>query len=119
MNKKMICIICPKGCHLNVESLCNEIKIDGNSCIRGEKYAIEEINNPQRNIASTILIKNGKYKVVSVATSKPIAKEKIEEVMTIIKKLDIEAPVKAGQIVYKNIDNDGTDIIVTRDMERK
>lgn len=117
MNKQLICIVCPRGCHLEAQIDKDNIIVNGNNCVRGMSYAIEEINNPKRNIASTIAVRNGKYKVVSVATTKPIAKSKIFEVMEIIKKLEAIAPVKAGQVVLENIDEDGTNLVITRNME--
>ncbi|MEG0664100.1 MAG: molybdopterin oxidoreductase, partial [Clostridia bacterium] len=29
--KKLICIVCPKGCHLNIDEK-NDYKITGNNC---------------------------------------------------------------------------------------
>ena len=40
--KEMICIVCPRGCHLKVN---DNNEVSGNFCPRGAKYAIEEIFN--------------------------------------------------------------------------
>ena len=41
--KEMICIVCPMGCHLQVDdSNLDDIKVTGNTCLRGPKYAREE-----------------------------------------------------------------------------
>ena len=49
--KEMICIVCPRGCHLKVN---DNNEVSGNFCPRGAKYAIEEITCPKRYITSTV-----------------------------------------------------------------
>ena len=39
MKRELTCIICPIGCQLTVEKTDDEIKVSGNTCPRGEKYA--------------------------------------------------------------------------------
>ena len=80
---KLICIICPRGCHLEVDENFN---VTGNFCKRGEIYAKKELTSPERTITSTIKVLNGDLSRVSVSTSKPIPKELIHAVMNEIKK---------------------------------
>ena len=35
--KELICIVCPKGCHLKVDEN-NDYKVSGNACERGAEY---------------------------------------------------------------------------------
>ena len=53
--KELICIVCPKGCHLYVDEENNDF-VTGNSCPRGAAYGQNEIRNPQRTLTSTPLI---------------------------------------------------------------
>ena len=46
MEKEMICIVCPVGCHISVNTETYEVK--GNSCPRGEVYGKEELIAPKR-----------------------------------------------------------------------
>ena len=50
MIKELICIICPMGCHLQIEmdDMKNINLVTGNSCPRGEKYACKELIHPER-----------------------------------------------------------------------
>ena len=52
--------------------------------------------------------------MVSVKTASPVPKENIFDVMELIKKTSVKAPVKIGDIILTNIY--GTDIIVTKDI---
>lgn len=114
--RKMICIICPKGCHLEIDE--NQ-KVSGNSCKRGEVYAINELTNPTRTVTSTIRVINGKISRVPVVTTKPVPKNKIFEVMNEINQKVVYAPVKVGDIIIKNILDLDIDIKATRDIEKK
>ncbi|WP_374058635.1 hypothetical protein [Alkalibacter rhizosphaerae] len=60
MMKRMTCILCPNGCKLKVEYSGKEIfSVEGGKCPRGDKFADQEINDPQRNIATSVLVKGG------------------------------------------------------------
>lgn len=114
--RKMICIICPKGCHLEIDD--NHI-VTGNSCKRGEVYAISEVTNPTRMVTSTVKVKNGIIKRVPVVTSNPVPKNKIFEVMHEINNITVDAPIKINDIIIKNILDLGLDIKATRNVEKE
>lgn len=111
MNEKreMICIMCPMGCNLTVERLEGEIKVSGNSCIRGENFAKEELSCPKRIVTTSVKTKDG---VKSCKTTKPIPKDKIFEVVKEIEKLRLKK-VKFGQVIIKNVLKTGADIVIT------
>ena len=44
MEKEMICIVCPVGCHISVNTETYEVK--GNACPRGAVYGKEELTAP-------------------------------------------------------------------------
>lgn len=113
--KELICIVCPKGCHLKVEEDQN-YKVSGNGCPRGEEYGKKELINPMRVITSTIKIKNGIQERVSVKTSTDISKDKIWDVMKQLDDLEVYAPVHRGQIVCENICKTDANIVITKDI---
>jgi len=114
----ILCIRCPKGCELKVSNNKKDIKVEGNECRIGLEYAIEEIKNPVRIVASTISILNSNYPRLPVRTKDTIPKNKIKKVIETIRGVTIKAPIKQGQIIIKNIANTGSDLIAERDMER-
>ena len=95
MPTNLICITCPRGCHLTVDDNKN---VTGNNCPRGVIYALNELSNPTRNITTTIRVNNSDIKMLSVATSKPIPKGKIFDVVNEIKKVEIIATKNAYKI---------------------
>ena len=117
MEKQLICICCPKGCHLNVDA--ENGSVTGNGCKRGIEYGINEVTNPVRVVTSTVKVSNGELPVVTVKTRNPIPKELNFKCMEEINKTVVEAPVKIGDIIIKNVLETGVDIIATRNIQEK
>ena len=115
MEKELICICCPKGCHLKVDAEAKNVT--GNGCPRGIEYGINEVTNPVRVITSTVKVQNGELPVVPVKTTNPIPKGLNFKCMEEINKAIVTAPVKIGDIVIKNVLGTGADIIVTRNVK--
>ena len=53
--KELICIVCPKGCHLKVDEE-NGCAVTGNGCPRGAEYGKNELLHPTRVLTSLSLI---------------------------------------------------------------
>lgn len=107
----LICIVCPRGCHLKVDEKMN---VTGNFCPRGKIYAINELTDPKRMVTSTVTIENGEINRLSVITSDAISKNKIFEVVEEIKKTKVKAPIKIGDVIIPNVLGLGVDIVATK-----
>jgi len=115
MEKELICIVCPNGCHLKID---DNLNVTGNICHRGEAYALSEIKNPERTVTSTIRLEGSKVlNVLPVKTSGFIPKSKIFEVMREINKLKATCPVKVGQVIEEDVLGLGVNIVATRSVE--
>lgn len=112
---KFICIVCPKGCHLEVDE---NLKVTGNSCKRGETYGISEATNPVRMVTSTIKIKSELITRLPVRTDQPIPKSRIFDVMAEINKLEVIAPIAIKDVLIENVLGLGVNIIATRTIEK-
>lgn len=114
MKKKMICIVCPRGCEIEVDYKEKEIyNIEGYACKRGYEYAKEEIIAPKRVITSTVKVTNGKIPVVSVKTDGGVPKEKIFDCMKEIYSQSVKSGIKAGDVIIENILNLGVNVVAT------
>ena len=111
---KLICINCPRGCHLEVEKVNDEIQVTGNACKRGLTYAISEMTNPLRTVTTTLPIDSIDHRRIPVITSKPVPKGKIMDVMKALKDLKVEAPVKMGDVIVKDVIGLDCDIIASK-----
>ncbi|MGL5067719.1 MAG: DUF1667 domain-containing protein [Sarcina sp.] len=112
MVKKLICIVCPKGCHLTVDTELGEVS--GNICKRGQIYGLNEVKNPTRIITSTVKINNYDNVVLPVKTKEPIPKGMIFDVMKEINKATVTLPVTVGDVIIDNILNTGVNIVSTK-----
>ncbi|MBQ7994869.1 MAG: DUF1667 domain-containing protein [Bacilli bacterium] len=115
MEHDLICIVCPRGCHLHVDE---NLKVTGNFCPRGEAYGKQEVTNPTRVVTSTVKINGSDLAMCPVKTFSPIPKGKIFDVMASINKVEIDAPVHIGDVIIHDVCGTGVDIVATRDMER-
>ena len=116
MIKKLTCIECPRSCALNVDiENCQIIKVEGSKCPKGEEYAKNEIENPLRILTGTVLAQDLALKMIPIRTDKPIPKIKILEAAAEIKKIKINKPVHAGDIIAPNFLGLGINLIATRD----
>lgn len=116
--KELICIGCPLGCMLTVHMEENEIiSVEGNTCIRGDKYARKEVTNPTRIVTTSVAVKNGDKPWVSVKTKEDIPKEKIQECIKALKDIKVEAPVSIGDVILENVGNTGIQIVATRNVD--
>lgn len=117
--EEMVCIMCPLGCRLVVTLEDNgELLVSGNKCPRGIEYGRQEMTEPLRILTSSVLVKNGDVPLVSVKTSKPVPRRLLNDIMEILRKTVVEAPVKSGDVLIENILDTGADIIATRNVER-
>ncbi|MGX8701906.1 DUF1667 domain-containing protein [Caproiciproducens sp.] len=112
---ELICIVCPKGCHLKVDEK-NGCAVTGNGCKRGEVYGKKELTDPTRVVPSTVKINGGSHRRLPVKTSEPIPKAMIFDAMKLLDTVEVTAPVKRGDVVYKDILGTGIDFVATRDM---
>lgn len=116
MIKNLTCIECPLGCVLSVDvENCKVIKVNANKCPEGEKYAVSEIENPTRILTATVLCQGLNLKMLPVRTDQPIPKSRILEAMDQIRKIRIDKPVQAGDILAKNFLGLEVNLIATRD----
>lgn len=111
--KELTCIICPRGCHLQID---DSLNVTGNFCPRGAKYAKEEITCPKRIITTFIRVNNRENTVVSVKTSDSIEKALMFKVLEEINKVKVSAPVKVGDVVIKNVLGTGADVVITKEI---
>ncbi len=116
---ELTCIGCPLGCLLTVEKDGDEIKVSGNTCLNGERYAKEEVTAPKRILTQSVRVRGGEDKMCSVKTSSPIPKDMILKASEIIRKITVDAPIEIGTIIISNICDTGVDVIATRKVRKK
>jgi CxxC motif-containing protein len=117
-NKELICIGCPLGCLLCADIADGKvISVKGNTCPKGSQYAVKECTAPERSVTSTVYVKNGDRPTVSVKTATDIPKGKIFDVMSLLRGIEVAAPVHIGDVIVTDIAGTGVNMIATKTVE--
>lgn len=113
--KELICIVCPKGCHLQVDED-RDYAVSGNSCPRGAEYGKMELTHPTRVVTSTVRCTGGAHPRCPVKTAEPIPKELIFQAVRCLDGVELTAPVHTGDVVVADVCGTGVPFVATRDL---
>ena len=115
--RELVCIRCPIGCSLVAKMTESGVEVTGNTCKRGEEYAVAECVAPTRTVTTTVKVLDGEIARVPVKTAAPIPKDRIFAALYEIKTAEALAPVKEGATLIKNVAGTGVDVVATRTVE--
>ena len=116
--RELTCIGCPLGCQLTVTMGNGEIKVEGNTCPRGEAYAKKEVTNPTRIVTSTVRVEGGTIERASVKTASDIPKGKIFDCMKEIRAVKVAAPVHIGDVIIADCAGTGVAVVASKNVGR-
>lgn len=139
--RTITCVVCPAGCEIAIrrrpgtgtvvaaaaasseEAFSSESPnafiIEGFGCKRGKVYAQEELTSPRRTLTTTVRVTGGSLPLVPVRTRGSIPKRLVMACMGELNRVELAAPVRAGQVVVKDILGTGVDVVATRDVEER
>ena len=115
MKRELTCIICPRGCALTAGISGSQVNVSGNACPKGKEYAVSECLNPMRTVTATVRVANREDTMVSVKTLRPVPKKNTMDVINLLRGIRIQAPVRIGETVVKDVF--GTDIVITKSID--
>lgn len=113
--KELICIVCPKGCHLHVDEE-NGCAVTGNACERGAEYGRVELTAPTRVITSTVAVMGSVHPRCPVKTDAPIPKHLIFDAMKTLEGLQLTAPIRTGQVIVGQVCGTQANFVATRNV---
>lgn len=118
------CTTCPSECLLTVEvergadGAVVEVRfVTGNSCLRGDTFAHQELTCPMRVLTTTVAVSGGDEALLPVRTANAIPLELHAKAMDLIRGLVIEAPIRMSDVVLPNLLDTGTDLIASMDID--
>jgi CxxC motif-containing protein len=121
MSQELVCITCPMGCRLTVDTQADgSLEVSGNRCARGIKYANEELLAPKRMVSATARIAGAGHEALDAIARLPVRttlaypKEGVAELLAAIYALDVKLPVKRGATLIKDFKGSGVDVIAAR-----
>ena len=115
MKKEIICTVCPRGCHIQVEGEGDKVlSVEGQGCKRGLEYATAEFAHPVRILTTLVKLAGVQNDLLPVRSSQPVPKEKLFECMDVIRATTVKLPVKRYDVIVPNICGTGVDIVATK-----
>mgnify|MGYP001056529406 CR=1 FL=1 len=115
---KYLCIGCPLGCQLEVEHTGKDIhRVSGYSCRRGKEFAESEHTDPRRTLTTTVHVVGGAERRLPVKTEVPIPKHEVSRLCDELRKINVQAPVRQGDVVVADALGLGIDVVATRDIQ--
>lgn len=119
------CTTCPSECLLTVEversadgAVAEVRSVAGNSCPRGDKFAHQELTCPMRLLTTTVAVSGGDEALLPVRTAEAIPLALHAQAMDLIRGLVVEAPIRMGDVVLKNLLDTNINLIASMDIDR-
>lgn len=94
------------------------VRVTSNTCPRGEAYARREAVSPMRTVTSSVAVEGGVRPVVPVKTVPDVPKDRIFPVMDAIRDLTVPAPVRAGDVLLRDVAGTGADVVATAGLDK-
>lgn len=113
--KEVICIVCPRGCHLEVDEK-NGYAVTGNGCPRGAAYGKAELQCPTRVLTSTVRLEEAALRRLPVKTDRAIPRDRMREAMAVLDRVTVHPPVAVGQVLIPDLLGTGANLVATREV---
>ena len=111
----MICIVCPVGCQAELTVQGKQVlDVKGCNCERGTTHVMEEYTAPKRVLTTTVRVRGGIVSMLPVRTLKPIPKELLRPAVAALRKVEVETPIRIGEVVQGNLFDTGVDVVASR-----
>lgn len=118
--RHFVCVICPIGCEIDVVHDGSKIiSMEGNKCEKSEEFVSQELIEPIRILTTTVRIQGSNWPVIPVRTDKPVPKRLFPHIMRQLRRIKLQAPVNMLDVVVKDIDGMGANLIATRTMSQE
>lgn len=118
------CTTCPSECLLTVEversadgAVVEVHSVTGNSCLRGDTFAHQELTCPMRVLTTTVAVSGGDEVLLPVRTAEAIPLELHAQAMALIRGLVVNAPIRMGDVVLPNLLDTNINLVASMDIE--
>lgn len=120
MDKQTVtCIVCPRSCRITVTEGPDGLSVTGQGCKRGLAFAKNEVTNPMRMLTSTVAIAGAALRRLPVISTAEVPKSQLDECLRAVYALRAEAPVRAGDVLVRDLCGTGVDLVAARSMDAR
>ena len=110
------CTGCPNSCMLELIMKEDEIlEIRGAACDRSITFIREQLDHPKRIFTGTVKMKcaDGQWSLAPVHSSETVPVAELQHLARLCRRIRINGPVCAGQVIIKNIGGTGADLLAS------
>ena len=95
MTERLVCIVCPVGCELEVEAGAGDVVVNGNRCPKGYDYGRTEAVDPRRTLTTALPVIGGAEPLVPVRVD-GVPRAMLMEAMGRLRTMSATAPIHLG-----------------------
>lgn len=112
-----VCILCPKGCLVQMSVEGDHCITIGNACPKGAVFAEQEYRHPVRTLCTTVKTNSEQYPRLPVKTAQSIPKNMQMQVMMCLNEVCVDLPILVGTTIVENVLGTGVNIVATMTLE--
>ena len=110
------CIICPRGCSLQITVDDGRVTVEGNECPNGEDHGIEEATAPRRILTTTVQTTVTDMPRLPVRSVGDVLLMDIDRLIREIDSVVVARPLQCGDLVAADLCGIGVNLIATDDL---
>jgi CxxC motif-containing protein len=110
---RMLCIVCPMGCELDVGAQDGTFQVRGAQCKLGVEYGAREAQAPRRVLTTTLATSWGRP--LPVRSAAPVDRSLLLAIQRQLAGIVVDRPVAIGETVLADLDGQGTPLVATAD----
>lgn len=115
--KEVVCVVCPRGCRIQVEVKEQDYFMTQNGCNRGPIYVRQELTDPRRSLTTTIQVHGGVEHRLPVVTNQDIPRDIVFDALELLSTVVVEAPIIVGDIIIDNILGTNVSIVAAKSLK--
>jgi len=93
--------------------------LEGAACRRGRESCIQEVLDPRRMLSTTVRLRHADRPLLPVRTCVPIPRDRIPQAMGQLREIAVEAPVRMGDVVFRDLAGTGIDVVAAESAPRQ
>jgi CxxC motif-containing protein len=93
--------------------------MEGNKCKKSDEFVKQELIEPMRVLTTTVRIQGARWPIIAVRTDKPVPKGLFPLIMSLLRRIKLQAPVGMLDLVVKDVAGTGANVIATRTLSHE
>jgi len=116
-NASFVCVVCPRGCPLEVSRADGGVSVRGQACARGEAYGRAEATDPRRTLTSTVATAFADRPRLPVKSDREIPRARLLEAARSLDGILVSTRVRLGETIVGDLCGLGASLVATDSLE--